>query len=166
MAKKQGSDENVKSPSWILTPFWIELFWAQITWKCLILQLQNGFICSNRCRNSFARHESIKQWLVALVTPSWIIPPYWSFEKSYFYDIFLWIDVFKSKVSNDLVKVDWIMEYSRLMAILNFSAILKCYYSKFIIYSFYGPDPDYINMSLDQLIITARNGFFLQLLSH
>jgi hypothetical protein len=56
---------NIKSLSWILTPFWIELYWAWGIWKCLVLQVQNGLICYSRLRNGYGRPVSIKQWLVA-----------------------------------------------------------------------------------------------------
>jgi hypothetical protein len=62
MAKIQGSDRRAYR-------YWV----------------QNMFICYNRLGNGWARPESIKQWLVALF---WIIPPIWSLEKNYFYDIF------------------------------------------------------------------------------
>jgi hypothetical protein len=47
-----------------------------------------------------------------------------------------------------LLKIDWIMDHSLLAAILNFSSILQCYYTKFL-FSIYGLG--YQIMSLHQL---------------
>jgi hypothetical protein len=107
-------------------------------------------IISNREYYGFAKPKSIKQWLVA---PSWISPLFGSFEKKLLLNyFFLWIGVFKPKFQ---MKIDWIMEHSCLTAFLNFSAILKCYFSELKIFYFYGSN--YQNISLDQLIahITA-----------
>jgi hypothetical protein len=67
-----------KSPSWILTPFWINIFGPSEVPKCLVQQVQNGFICWIRLRNGCVRAKRKKQWLMA---PSSFNPPLLSFEK-------------------------------------------------------------------------------------
>jgi hypothetical protein len=46
--------------------------------KCLLQQVQNGFICWIRMRNGCVRAKRKKQWLMA---SSQFNPPFWSFEK-------------------------------------------------------------------------------------
>jgi hypothetical protein len=52
--------ENVKSPYWILTPFWITIFGPKEVPKCLLQQVQNKFICWIRLRNSCVKAKRKK----------------------------------------------------------------------------------------------------------
>jgi hypothetical protein len=87
-------------------------------------------------QNGCERPESIKQWLVA---PSCITPAFISFEKSYLYNIFFINWCLQIQVSNNLDEF------------LNFSVILKCYYSKFIFF-LWSRLPKYVNRSTLNLI--------------
>jgi hypothetical protein len=68
-----------------------------------------------------ARPESIKQWLA----PSWILPPFWSFEKTLLLHYFFYKLMFSNRKFQ--MSTYWIIEHLCLAAILNFSSFLKCY---------------------------------------
>jgi hypothetical protein len=74
-----------------------------------------------------ARPKSIKQWLLA---PYWITHPFWSFEKK-----LLIILLFSNDLDEDWINYGTFVSVG-LYAILNFSVVLMCYFSKFIFFYF------------------------------
>jgi hypothetical protein len=101
----------------------------------IILSPKNMEVLNFASPKSVYMLKSVKKWLCKT---SWITPPFLSFEKKLLLQYFFYELMFSNpKFQMIWMKIDWIIEHSCLVAILNFSVIS---------FSFYGLY--YQNMSL------------------
>jgi hypothetical protein len=138
MAKIQGSDGLMRKHKIAILNIYSILnkknFGPSKVPKCVLQQVQNGFICWIRLRNGCVRAKRKKQSLMA---PSPFNPPFWSFEKKFFYGFFLYRTFFSNPEFQLIcIQFDLAMENLCLVAILIFSAILFFFAPIYFFYYF------------------------------
>jgi hypothetical protein len=141
MVKIQGSDGRIDKCK-------IAIFNIDSILNWIILGLKNMEVLNFASPKWAYMFKSVEKWLCkswkyktvaggAILNWSAIL----NFWKKITSTIFFYELMFPNpKFQMIYMNIDWIIEHSCLAVILNFFTILKCYFSKFIVLTFYGPN--------------------------